>query len=160
MKREFSLGRVAAKLVLTVALLSMITLPAICVYYNRQIAHLEREVQLRESLYKSSVSTAQDMHKNDVANIIKRDEEFEEYIEHFKQAVYTYLDFQTYLPEMSFEEWQMMRAEPDTMLDNYGGYNEDQQHIDNVNEELEIILNMVNYLESEEYDGCLDFANE
>lgn len=160
MKREFSLGRVAAKLVLTVALLSMITLPAICVYYNRQIAHLEREVQLREQLYKSSVSTAQDMHENDVANMIERDEEFEEYIEHFKQAVYTYLDFQTYLPEMSFEEWQIMRAEPDTMLDNYGGYTEDQQHIDDVNEELDIILNMVNYLESEEYDGCLDFANE
>lgn len=160
MKREFSLGRVAAKLVLTVALLSMITLPAICVYYNRQIAQLERDVKLREQLYQSSVSTAQDMHENDVANMIERDEEFEQYIEHFKQAVYTYLDFQTYLPEMSFQEWQIMREEPETMLDNYGGYNEDQQHIDNVNEELEIILNMVNYLESEEYDGCLDFANE
>ncbi len=160
MKKEFSLGRVAAKLVLTVALLSMVTLPAICVYYNRQIAQLEKQVALKDSLYKSSVSTAQEMHENDVANMIKKDEDFEEYIEHFKQAVYTYLDFQTYLTEMSFEEWQIMRAEPETMLDNYGGYNEDPQHIDSVNEELDIILNMVNYLESEAYDGSLDFANE
>lgn len=157
---NFSLGRVAAKIVLTMALMSMLALPAVCVYYNRQIAHLEKDVQLREQLYKSSVSTAQDMHENDVRNMLKRDEEFELYLEHYHQAIYTYLDFQTYLPEMSFEEWQMMRAEPETMLENYGGYNEDPQHIDNVNEELDIILNMVNYLESEAYDGSLDFANE
>lgn len=160
MKREFSLGRVAAKIVLTMALMSMLALPAVCVYYNRQIAHLEKDVQLREQLYKSSVSTAQDMHENDVRNMLKRDEDFEQYLEHYQQAIYTYLDFQTYLPEMSFEEWQMMRAEPETMLENYGGYNEDPQHIDSVNEELDIIMNMVNYLESEAYDGSLDFANE
>lgn len=157
---NFSLGRAAAKIVLTMALMSMLALPAVCVYYNRQIAHLEKDVQLREQLYKSSVSTAQDMHENDVRNMLKRDEDFEQYLEHYQQAIYTYLDFQTYLPEMSFEEWQTMRAEPETMLENYGGYNEDPQHIDSVNEELDIILNMVNYLESEAYDESLDFANE
>lgn len=157
---NFSLGRAAAKIVLTMALMSMLALPVVCVYYNRQIAQLEKDVKLKEQLYKSSVSTAQDMHENDVRNMLKRDEEFEQYLEHYKQAIYTYIDFQTSLPEMSFEEWQIMRAKPEIMLKNYGGYNEDPQHIDNINEELDIILNMVNYLESEAYDGSLDFANE
>lgn len=158
--KNFSLGRVAAQLALSIMLLSTLALPVICIACNSKIDKLEAQVQLKDQLYKSSVSTAQDMHENDVANIIKQNEEFELCLEHYQQAIYTYLEFQTYLPEMSFEEWQLMRSEPEIMLENYGGYNEDPQHIDSINEELDIIMNMVNYLESEEYDGSLDFANE
>ena len=158
--KNFSLGRVAAQLALAIMLLSTLALPVICIVYNNKVDKLEAQVQLKDQLYKSSVSTAQDMHENDVKNMLKRDEDFEIYLEHYKQAIYTYLDFQTQLPKMSFEEWQITRAEPEVMLENYGGCNKDPQHIDSINEELDIILNMVNYLESEEYDGSLDFTNE
>ena len=156
---NFSIGRVAAQLTLAVMLLSTLALPVVGLTMNSKIAKLETQLKLKEEQNAFLERTAEEAYNEYTDSIIANEEAEELLIEHYQQAIYTYLDFCSYTPQMTFDEWQLMREEPETMIDNYGGYTDDEEHIDDINTELDIILNMVDFLESEAADGPVDTGN-
>lgn len=159
MNNKFSIGRVAAQLTLVVMLLSTLALPVVGLAMNRKITNLEKQLKLKEEQCAFLERTAEEAYNEYTDSIIANEEAEELLIEHYQHAIYTYLDFCSYTPQMTFDEWQLMREEPETMIDNYGGYTDDEGHIDDINTELNIILNMVDFLESEAYDEPVGTSN-